>query len=82
MLLLAPLLGGLGSVWGTVLGGALVYLLPWLTTTDEPRDRLMLYGLALVALMVLRPQGLLPAGGRTGRARGAPGRRLADPAAE
>lgn len=58
-LLLAPLIGGLRTFWGTVLGAAVVYFVPWLTTTDEPRDRLMLYGLVIVALMILRPQGLL-----------------------
>ena len=57
--LMATLLGGLRTFWGTVLGAAVVHFAPWLTTTDEPRDRLMLYGLVLVALMIVRPQGLL-----------------------
>jgi branched-chain amino acid transport system permease protein len=56
---IAPLLGGLRSLWGTVVGAAIVYFGPWLTTTDDPRDRLMFYGAMLVALMVLRPEGLL-----------------------
>lgn len=58
-ILMAPLLGGLRSFWGTVLGGAVVYFGPWLTTTSEPRDRLMFYGALIVVLMILRPQGLL-----------------------
>jgi branched-chain amino acid transport system permease protein len=57
-ILMAPLLGGTRSFWGTVIGGAVIYFGPWLTTTSEPRDRLMLYGALIVALMVLRPQGL------------------------
>jgi branched-chain amino acid transport system permease protein len=57
--LMAPLLGGLRSFLGTVLGTAVVYFGPWITTTDDPRDRLMFYGALLVLLMVLRPQGLL-----------------------
>jgi branched-chain amino acid transport system permease protein len=57
-ILLAVLLGGLGSFWGTVLGAATVSLLPWMITTGDPRDRLMIYGLIIVALMVFRPQGL------------------------
>ena len=64
-ILMAPLLGGLRTFWGTVLGSAVVYFGPWLTTTSEPRDRLMFYGALIVLLMVLRPQGLLaPRSGR------------------
>jgi len=57
-ILLAVLLGGLASLWGTVFGAATVSLLPWMITTGDPRDRLMIYGLFIVALMVFRPQGL------------------------
>ena len=64
-ILMGPLLGGLRTFWGTVLGSAVVYFGPWLTTTSEPRDRLMFYGALIVLLMVLRPQGLLAP--RTGR---------------
>jgi branched-chain amino acid transport system permease protein len=64
-MLLAVLLGGLRTFWGTVLGAAVVYFGPWITTTSEPRDRLMFYGAMIVLLMILRPQGLLaPRGGR------------------
>ena len=58
-ILMAPLLGGLRTFWGTVLGAAVVHFGPWLTTTSEPRDRLMFYGALIVVLMILRPQGLL-----------------------
>lgn len=58
-ILMAPLLGGLRTFWGTVLGAAVVHFGPWITTTSEPRDRLMFYGALIVALMVWRPQGLL-----------------------
>ena len=58
---LAPLLGGLRTFWGTIIGGAIVWWLPWITTTDDPRWRLALYGVILVALMVFRPQGIFPA---------------------
>jgi branched-chain amino acid transport system permease protein len=64
-MLLAVLLGGLRTFWGTVLGAAVVYFGPWITTTSEPRDRLMFYGAMIVLLMILRPQGLLaPRGAR------------------
>jgi branched-chain amino acid transport system permease protein len=59
-ILLAVLIGGLRTFWGTCLGAAVVYFVPWLTTTDEPRDRLMLYGLVIVLLMIFRPEGLIP----------------------
>jgi branched-chain amino acid transport system permease protein len=72
--LMAPLLGGLRSFVGTMLGAAVVYFGPWLTTTDDPRDRLMFYGALLVLLMVLRPQGLLAVRPRgRGRMGGTPG---------
>jgi len=58
-ILMAVLLGGLRSFRGTLLGSAIVYFGPWLTTTSEPRDRLMFYGVLIVLLMVWRPQGLL-----------------------
>jgi branched-chain amino acid transport system permease protein len=64
-MLLAVLLGGLRTFWGTVIGSAVVYFGPWITTTGEPRDRLMFYGALIVLLMIVRPQGLLaPRGAR------------------
>ena len=67
ILLLAVLLGGLRTFWGTVAGGAFVYFVPWLTTTDDPRYRLMLYGLTVVIVMIVRPGGLMPVGAPTRR---------------
>jgi len=64
LIVLAALLGGLRSFWGTVAGAAIVSFMPWLITTGDPRDRLMLYGLVIVALMVFRPDGLIGAGRR------------------
>lgn len=58
---LAPLIGGLRTFWGTIIGGAIVWWLPWITTTDDPRWRLALYGVLIVALMVFRPNGIFPA---------------------
>ena len=62
ILLLSVLLGGLRTFWGTIAGGAFVYFMPWLTTTDEPRFRIMLYGMTIVLLMVYMPRGLMPPG--------------------
>lgn len=64
LIVLAALLGGLRSFWGTVAGAAIVSFMPWLITTGDPRDRLMLYGIVIVALMVFRPDGLIGAGRR------------------
>jgi branched-chain amino acid transport system permease protein len=67
------ILGGLGSIWGTVLGGiALTFinfeLLPRLNTVpskvgldfDLSEINFGIYGFLLVIMMIMRPQGLLP----------------------
>ena len=67
------ILGGLGSIWGTVLGGiALTFinfeLLPRLNTVpsdigldfDVSEINFGIYGFLLVVMMIMRPQGLLP----------------------
>jgi branched-chain amino acid transport system permease protein len=59
------ILGGTGNLWGSVLGAALLTTLPELLKfIDLPPDiadksRQMAYGLALIAILLLRPQGLL-----------------------
>ncbi len=67
------ILGGLGSIWGTVLGGiALTFinfeLLPRLNSVpsdigldfDLSEINFGIYGFLLVIMMIMRPQGLLP----------------------
>jgi branched-chain amino acid transport system permease protein len=67
------ILGGLGSIWGTVLGGiALTFinfeLLPRLNDVpskvgldfDVSEINFGIYGFLLVIMMIMRPQGLLP----------------------
>ncbi|HEY3364038.1 MAG TPA: branched-chain amino acid ABC transporter permease [Symbiobacteriaceae bacterium] len=59
-ILLAVVMGGLGSVPGVILGGALVILLPeFLRAVAD--WRYLVFGLALMLLMVFRPTGLWPA---------------------
>ncbi|HEX6230340.1 MAG TPA: leucine/isoleucine/valine transporter permease subunit, partial [Actinomycetota bacterium] len=53
------ILGGLGSIPGVVAGAAVLIGLPGLLREFE-EFRLLIYGAVLVAIMVLRPQGLLP----------------------
>jgi branched-chain amino acid transport system permease protein len=50
--------GGLQTFWGSLVGAAVLTLLPeWLRFLKE--WRLALYGLAMLAVMIVRPQGLV-----------------------
>jgi branched-chain amino acid transport system permease protein len=53
------ILGGLGSLPGVVVGALVLIGLPGLLREFE-EYRLLIYGGALVAIMILRPQGLIP----------------------
>ena len=68
-------LGGMGNVWGVILGAVLLSFVPeFLRFTVEPFQRqifgrmliepevirMLIFGLALVLVMILRPGGLLP----------------------
>jgi branched-chain amino acid transport system permease protein len=53
------ILGGLGSIPGVFVGALVLIGLPGLLREFE-EYRLLIYGGALVAIMVLRPQGLIP----------------------
>ena len=78
MILCMVVLGGMGNIAGVVLGAVLLSVLPealraagglqqdllgrvWV---DPSNLRLLLFGLALVLMMLLRPEGLLPARAR------------------
>jgi branched-chain amino acid transport system permease protein len=56
--------GGSGSLPGVILGAALLTVLPEISRSFD-EYRLATYGLALVAVMLFRPQGLIPARART-----------------
>ena len=75
MVLSMVVLGGMGNVWGVVLGAVLLSFVPELLRyTVEPVQlalfgraiiepeviRMLLFGLALVLMMLYRPAGLLP----------------------
>jgi branched-chain amino acid transport system permease protein len=69
MILLAVILGGVGRISGIVIGAVLVIVLPeFLRDLDNifhfgievDRYRFLVFGIALVFLMIFRPQGLLP----------------------
>jgi branched-chain amino acid transport system permease protein len=53
------ILGGMGSIRGVVVGAMLLIGLPGLLDEFE-EYRLLVYGAALILVMVLRPQGLIP----------------------
>jgi branched-chain amino acid transport system permease protein len=55
-------LGGLGSISGAILAAIVLTLLPEVLRDISPEDRMVIYSLLLVIMMILRPQGLL--GGR------------------
>ncbi|MBC7099217.1 branched-chain amino acid ABC transporter permease, partial [Candidatus Bipolaricaulota bacterium] len=53
------LLGGMGSVPGTLLGALVVSLFPELFR-PLAKYRMLIFGVALVAVMYLRPAGMWP----------------------
>ncbi|WP_258017756.1 branched-chain amino acid ABC transporter permease, partial [Streptomyces noursei] len=58
-LLAAVILGGMGTLSGPLVGAALLFLIP--AKLDFLQDyQLLLFGIALVLLMRLRPEGLTP----------------------
>jgi branched-chain amino acid transport system permease protein len=75
MILAMVVLGGMGNVWGVVIGALLLSFVPEiLRYTVEPAQkalfgkqlieaevlRMLLFGLAMVVMMLYRPAGLLP----------------------
>jgi branched-chain amino acid transport system permease protein len=52
-------LGGMGSIRGVIVGTMLLIGLPGLLDEFE-EYRLLVYGAALISVMILRPQGLIP----------------------
>jgi len=58
-------IGGLGSAWGPLVGAAMLVLLPevlrflGLPSTIAANVRQILYGAALVVMMIIRPHGLM-----------------------
>lgn len=55
-------LGGMGNTYGALLGAFIITVLPELLRSVSPvvsQYRMVIYGLLLVVLMIVRPQGLL-----------------------
>jgi len=53
------ILGGMGSIPGVVVGALVLIGIPGVLSEFE-QYRLLLYGAVLMAIMILRPQGLIP----------------------
>ncbi|MFO7715616.1 branched-chain amino acid ABC transporter permease [Desulfosarcina sp.] len=50
--------GGMGSIWGTLFGTALITMLPeWIETLETVKD--IIHGLILVLILIFLPQGLV-----------------------
>ena len=85
MVLAMIILGGIGNVWGVLVGGAAFGVVnnilvdratPWVQSLGRALDlpalaetnlinfKLMIFGLALVVMMLLRPEGLFPSAQR------------------
>ena len=53
-------LGGMGSIPGVIVGAAVLIGLPEVLREFAVEYRLLFYGAALVAIMILKPEGLVP----------------------
>jgi branched-chain amino acid transport system permease protein len=53
------IIGGMGSILGVILGAVVIVALPELFR-DLAAYRLLVFGFALMVLMIFRPQGILP----------------------
>jgi branched-chain amino acid transport system permease protein len=58
-ILLMPVIGGIGTVWGPVLGGLVFGIVEEELVVNFPRIHLLLYGILLIVIVLLEPDGLL-----------------------
>ena len=57
-ILLMPVIGGIGTVWGPVLGGVVFGILEEELVVNFPNFHLLLYGILLILIILLEPGGL------------------------
>jgi branched-chain amino acid transport system permease protein len=57
----AVVIGGLGSLWGTLLGGLALGVTQSLAANYDPASAILAGHLVFLAVLALRPQGLIPA---------------------
>jgi branched-chain amino acid transport system permease protein len=70
LILCMVVIGGMGSIAGALLGAALIVLVPEIFRGFD-EYRFFAFGLALVVVMIFRPQGLLPSKRRKAELKGA-----------
>ena len=59
LILACVVFGGIGNLWGVILGAALLAFTPErIRFLSQPR--ILVFGIALVVMMNLRPDGILP----------------------
>ncbi len=58
-ILLMPVIGGIGTVWGAVLGGVIFGTVEEELVVYFPNLHLLIYGSLLIAIILLEPDGLL-----------------------
>ena len=58
LILAMVVLGGMGNIWGAALGAVVLGILPELLR-DFAGYRMLIFGLVMILMMILRPQGIL-----------------------
>jgi branched-chain amino acid transport system permease protein len=53
-----PVIGGIGTVWGPVLGGLIFGIVEEELVVNFPNIHLLLYGVLLILIILFEPQGL------------------------
>ena len=54
------IIGGLGSLWGTLLGGVIIGVAQTVGAAINPEWQILAGHVAFLVVLVLRPRGLLP----------------------
>jgi branched-chain amino acid transport system permease protein len=54
----AVVIGGLGSLWGTLAGGVILGVVQQIGAQINPADQILAGQLIFLAVLVIRPQGL------------------------
>ena len=60
-ILLMPVIGGLGTVWGGVIGGGVVGIIEEEIVARFPQAHLLIYGALLIVIVLVEPGGILGA---------------------
>ena len=74
-ILLMPVIGGIGMVWGAVLGGMVFGMVEEQLVANFPQIHLLLYGVLLILIILAEPDGLAGLLGKLFRRFRTPGRK-------